>query len=85
MLRFEMILQVTLLGSRVVTDGAIELAWINVELDVLFEVTSICCFVVTVWAVKRFRAVVNLSRMTGYFVLVRGHVTALITFKWLLT
>ena len=85
MLRFEMILQITLLGSCIVTYRAVELPWINMELHVFFEVTSVCCFVVTVWAVKRFRPIVNLSCVAGYFMLIRGHITALVTLKWLLT
>lgn len=85
MLRFEMVLQITLLGSRVVTHRAVELSWVNMQLDMFFEVASICCFVVTVRAIKRFRTVVNLSCMSSHFVLIRGHIIALITFKWLLT
>lgn len=80
-----MVLQVTLLGGRVVTHGAVELPRVDVQLDVLLEVAPIGCFVVTVRAIKRFRPVVNLSCVSGHFVLIRGHIIALITFKWLLT
>lgn len=85
MLRLEMILQITLLGSCVVAHRAVELPWIDMQLDVLLEVTSVCCLVVTVRAAQRFGPVVHLSRVAGYFVLIRGHVTALVALKWLLT
>lgn len=85
MLRLEMVLQVTLLGSCVVAHGAIELPWIHVELHVLFEVAPICCFVVTVWAIKRLGPVVDLPSVASYFMLIRGHIAALIAFKRFLT
>lgn len=70
MLRFKMILQITLLGSCIVTHGAVELPGIDMQFHVLFEVASICRFIVTVRTVKRLRPIVNLSCMSGHFVLI---------------
>lgn len=67
---FDVILQVTLLRCRVVTNRTKELARIDVELNVLFEIAAIGCFVVTVRASQRLRPIVNLPCMTSYFMLV---------------
>lgn len=80
-----MVLQVALLGSCIVTHRAVELPWVNVQLHMFLEIAPVGCFVVAVWAVQGLGPIVNLPRMASHFVLIRGHVAALITFKWLLT
>lgn len=80
-----MILQVAFFRRRIITNGAEELAWVDVELNVLFEIAAVGGFVVAVRADQRLRPVVHLPRVTSHFVLVRGHVAALVTFERLLT
>lgn len=67
---FDVILQVAFFRRRVVTDGAEKLARVDVELNMLFEIAAVGCFVVTVRASQRLRPVVNLPRMSSHFVLV---------------
>lgn len=65
-----MILQVAFFRRCIVTDRAEKLAWVDVELHVLFEVAAVSGFVVTVRADQRLRPVVHLPRVTSHFVLV---------------
>lgn len=80
-----MILQVTFLGSSIVTDRAKELPGADMELHVLLEVASISCFVVAMGAGQWFGPIVNLSCVPRHFVLIGCHIVALLTFKRLLT
>lgn len=65
-----MILQVTLFGRCIITNRAEELARVDVELDVLFEIAAVSSFVVAVRADQRLRPVVHLPRMTSHLMLV---------------
>lgn len=67
---FDVILQVAFFRRCVITNRTEKLAWIDVELNVLFEIAAVSCFVVTVWASQRLRPVVNLPCVTSYFMLV---------------
>lgn len=80
-----MILQVALLGSGIFAEGAEELAGVEVEFYVLFEVAAICRLVVTVGARQRFRPVVDLPSMAGHLMLIGCQVVTALTFKGTLT
>lgn len=76
-----MILQITLLGSGILADGAKKLTWVEVELYMLFEVAAIGSLVLAVGAAQWFGSVVHLPGMTRHLVLIGRQVITAVTFE----
>lgn len=80
-----MVLQVALLGCCVLAHRAKKLARVDVKLDMLFKVATVCCLILAVRAAQGLGSIVDLSGMAGHFVLVGCQVTAAVTFERPLT
>lgn len=80
-----MVLQVALLGSRILAERTEELTGVQVELHVLLEVAAICRLVLTVWTGKRFGTVMDLPGMAGHLMLVGCQVITTLALEGTLT
>lgn len=76
-----MVLQVALLGCRVLAKRAVELPRVEVELHVLLVVAAVGRLVLAVGAPKRLGPVVHLPGMPGHLVLVGRQVVAAVALE----
>ena len=78
---FDVILQVTLLGSGVLANRTKELTRVEVELHMLLVVAAISRLVWTVGAAQGLGPIVNLSGMACHLMLIGSQVVAAVTFE----
>ena len=76
-----MVLQVAFLGGCVLANGAEELARVDVQLHMLFEVAAVGRLVLAVRAAQRLRPVMHLTRVTSHLVLIGCQVATAVTLK----